>query len=120
MFPYDEFAELCACEAPIYQSEWLRKQQHQTAGPQVANNEPGDAVAPPEAKPGANQVPHPEHAQSTPPLEPNHSVADPFVIPEGRMRVPDATGGAYDAVPDTTSSLRLPFSIQKGRFGKRR
>jgi hypothetical protein len=96
-------------EAQIYQAEWLRNKQHDA--------DPGDAVVPPEAKPGANQVPEPEHApQPTPPLERNPSPANPYVIPEGRMRVPDATGGAYDAVPDT----RLPFSIQKGRFGKRR
>jgi hypothetical protein len=96
-------------EAQIYQAEWLRNKQQDA--------DPGDAVVPPEAKPGANQVPEPEHApQPTPPLERNPSPANPYVIPEGRMRVPDATGGAYDAVPDT----RLRFSIQKGRFGKRR
>jgi hypothetical protein len=93
-------------KAEIYTAEWLRKQQQGS-----------DAVVPSEDKTGANEIPHPEHApQPTPPLEPNHSVANPVVIPEGRMRVPDATGGAYNAVPDT----RLPFSIQKGRFGKRR
>jgi hypothetical protein len=96
-------------EAQIYQAEWLRNKQQDA--------DPGDAVVPPEAKPGANQVPEPEHApQPTPPLERNPSPANPYVIPEERMRVPDATGDAYDAVPDT----RLPFSIQKGRFGKRR
>jgi hypothetical protein len=100
-------------EAQIYQAEWLPNRQQDA--------DPGDLVVPSEAKPGANQVPHPENAlehapQPTPPLERNPSPANPFVIPEGRMRVPDATGGAYDAVPDT----RLPFSIQKGRFGKRR
>ena len=96
-------------KAEIYESEWLRKKQQST--------DPGDAVVPAEDKAGANEIPHPEPApQPTPPLEPNHSVANPVVIPDGRMRVPDATGGAYDAVPDT----RLPFSIQKGRFGWRR
>jgi hypothetical protein len=98
-------------KAEIYEAEWLRKQQQY--------DEPGDAVVPPEAEPGANQVPHPEHApQPTPPPERNHSVANPFI--EGRMRVPDATGSIFDAALDTTMSLRLPFSIQKGRFGKRR
>ena len=94
--------------AEIYESEWLRKKQQDA--------DPGDAVVPSEAKPVANQVPHPEPAPQPTPPEPNHIVANPLVIPEGRMRVPDATGGAYDAVPDT----RQPFSIQKGRFGKRR
>ena len=94
--------------AEIYESEWLRKKQQDA--------DPGDAVVPSEAKPVANQVPHPEPAPQPTPPEPNHIVANPLVIPEGRMRVPDATGGAYDAVPDT----RQPFSIQKGRFGWRR
>ena len=94
--------------AEIYESEWLRKKQQDA--------DPGDAVVPSEAKPVANEVPHPEPTPQPTPPEPNHIVADPLVIPEGRMRVPDATGGAYDAVPDT----RQPFSIQKGRFGWRR
>ncbi len=96
-------------KAEIYAAEWLGKQQQ--------GNDPGDAVIPPEAKPAANQVSRPEHApQPTPPPDQIPSPLNPCVIPEGRMRVPDATGGAYDAVPDT----RLPFSIQKGRFGNRR
>jgi len=96
-------------EAQIYQAEWLPNRQQDA--------DAGAAVVFSEAKPAASQVPHPEHApQPTPSLEKNHTVANPVVIPEGRMRVPDATGGAYDAVPDT----RQPFSIQKGRFGRRR
>ena len=95
-------------KAEIYESEWLRKKQQ--------DGNPGDVV-PPEAKPAADEVPHPEPApQPTPSLEQNHTVANPVVIPEGRMRVPDATGGAYDTVPDT----RLPFATQKGRSGWRR
>jgi hypothetical protein len=92
----------------IYESEWLRKKQQDA--------DPGDAVVPSEAKPVANQVSQPEPVPQPTPPEPNHIVANPLVIPEGRMRVPDATGGAYDAVPDT----RQPFSTQKGRFGWRR
>ena len=99
-------------EAEIYTAEWLRKQQQ--------DGNPGDAVVPPEAKPGANQVNEPEHApQSTPPLDRNHpGPANPLT--EGRMRVPDANGSIFDAALDITMSLRLPFSLQKGRFGKRR
>jgi hypothetical protein len=98
-------------KAEIYAAEWLHKPQHQAAAPQAADNDPGDT--------GANQVPHPEHApQPAPPLERNPSVANPFI--EGRMRVPDAIGSIFDAALDTTMSLRLPLSIQKGRFGKRR
>jgi hypothetical protein len=96
-------------QAEIYQAEWLPNRQQDA--------DPGDAAVPPEAKPVVNQGPHPEPApQPTPSLEQNHTVANPVVIPEGRMRVPDATVGAYDALPDT----RQPFSIQKGRFGRRR
>jgi hypothetical protein len=77
-------------------AEWLRKQ------PQY--DEPGDAVVPPEAK-------HVVEPQPTPPLEWNYpSVANPFVIPEGRKRVPDAIGIIFDAALDTTMSLRMPFS----------
>jgi hypothetical protein len=94
----------------IYTAEWLRKQQDQTPG-----ERPGDTVAP-EAQPVTNQVPEP---QPTPPLEPNQaSPANPFI--EARMRVPGAIRDISDPAPDTTSSLRLPFSIQKGRFGRRR
>jgi hypothetical protein len=88
-------------EAEIYASEWLRKQQQ--------DGDPGDAVVPPEAQPAANPVP-----------ERNPSPVNPFVIPEGRMRVPDAIGGIFDAALDTTMSLRLPFSIKKGPHGHRR
>jgi hypothetical protein len=104
--------------AEIYTAEWLRKQQDQAAGPQAAGNDPGDTVAPTESQPGADQVPQQEHApQPTPPLERNHpSLANPL-IPEGLMRVPDAIGGVFG---HTTSSLRLPFSLKKGRRGRRR
>jgi hypothetical protein len=99
-------------QAEIYTAEWLRKQQQ--------DEDPGDAVAPKEAQPVANQVPEPQHApQPTPPLDRNHpSPANPLI--EARMKVPEATGSIFDAALDTTMSLRLPFSMQKGRFGKHR
>jgi hypothetical protein len=86
-------------EAQINESEWLR--QHQQ-----------DDNASTKTQPGANQVPHPEHApQPTPPLAWNYpSVGNPFVIPEAKMRVPDAPGSIFDAALDTTMSLRLPFT----------
>jgi hypothetical protein len=100
-------------EAQIRSAQWLNKQQQ--------DGNPGDAVVPPEAKPGAQQAPEPERApQPTPPLHHNPGPLNPFVIPEARMRVPDAIGHIFDAVLDADTSLRLPFSIQKGRFGKRR
>ena len=100
-------------KAQMYSSQWRRKQQHQAAG-----EEPSDTVAPKEAQPGANQVPEPQPA---PPLERNHpSPANPVIVPEGIMGVPAATDGVFDAVLDTTSSLRLPFSTKKGPFAHRR
>jgi len=104
--------------AEIYASEWLRKSQHQAASPQAASEDPADTLNPSEAQPCAPQLPHQEHVpQPTPPPDPNHpSLAKPLTVPEGRMRVPDAHDGVNGAVPDT----RQPFSIQRGRFGKRR
>ena len=100
-------------KAEIYAAEWLRKQQQ--------DEDPGDAVVPQETQPAANQVPHPEHApQPTPPLERNPSPLNPFVIPDGRMRVPDAIGSIFDAALDKTMSLRLPFSTRRGPGGHRR
>ena len=88
-----------AIKAEIYTAEWLRKQ------PQY--DEPGDAVVPQQAK----QVAEP---QPTPPLAWNYpSVANPFIIPQNKMRVPDATGSIFDAALDTTMSLRLPFSKKR-------
>jgi hypothetical protein len=95
-------------KAEIYASEWLRKQQR--------DGNPGDTVVPPEAQPATNQVPKP---QPTPPLDPIPTPLNPFVIPDARMRVPDAIGSIFDAALDTTLSLRLPFS-GKGPRGHRR
>jgi hypothetical protein len=107
-------------KAEIYEAEWLGKQQHQAAAPQAADRDPGDTVAPPEAQ-SANHAPNPEHApQPTPPLERNPSPLNPFVIPEGRMRVPDANDSAFGGLLDTTRSLRLPLSLRKGPNGNRR
>ena len=97
-------------EAEIYAAEWLQKQQQQAAGPHAADKDQGETVVPEEAQPGAEKVPHPEPA---PPVDQNHPSPAKSLIPEGIMRVPGAAGGF---VEDT----RLPFSIQKGRFGWRR
>jgi len=102
-------------DAQIYVSEWRRK-QHEAAG-----EEPNETATPKQAQPGANQVPHPEHApQPTPPLDRTPSVANPFVIPEGRMRVPDATRNFFDVVLDPINCLSLPLSLRKGPPGHRR
>ena len=97
-------------EAEIYASEWLQKPQQQAAGSDAADKDPGETVAPQETQPIANQVTHP---QPTPPADQNQPSPAKSLIPEGIMRVPGAAGGF---VEDT----RLPFSIQKGRFGWRR
>jgi hypothetical protein len=97
--------------AEIYASEWLRKQQHQAADPQVAGKDTGDTVAPTQAQPSANQVPEPP---PPPPLAQNQSVVNPFVIPEARMRVPDATRNFFDAVLDTPNSRNLSLSLKNG------
>jgi hypothetical protein len=93
-------------KAEIYTSERLHKQQQ--------DGDPRDTVIPPEAKPATRQAPKPQPAP-TPDQIP--SPLNPFVIPEGKLRFSDPTGGIYDAA--TTLSLRLPFSVQNGRFGKR-
>jgi hypothetical protein len=113
-------------KADIYESEWLRKQQHQAAG-----EEPGDPVAAAEAQPAALHVsasgptpepaPKPANDTSSPSLNRNEpSLANPFINPEKLNRVPDATDFAFDAILDTTVSPRQPFSIRKGSFGRRR
>jgi len=116
-------------KADIYTAEWLRKQQHQPVG-----EEPGDTVDAPEAQPPAPQVPEPgptpepapklANDAPPPPLDRNSdrnqpSLAD-SLIPQGLNWVPQATNSGFDAVLDTTSSLRQPFSVRKGPFGRRR
>jgi hypothetical protein len=111
--------------AEMYQAEWLRKQEHQAAG-----EEPGDPIAATEAQPAAPQVPEPEPAPERAPkpandtLSPNldrnqPTVANPFINPERLSRVPDATGGIFDAIVDRGNSLRLSFLPDK-RFSGRR
>jgi hypothetical protein len=115
--------------ADIYAAEWLRKQQHQAAG-----EEPADTVAAAEAQPAADQVPDPEPAPNPDPKPATNapspspdssfdrnqpSLADPL-IPQRLNRVPQATGSGFDAVLDPTSSLRQPFSLKRGPFGRRR
>jgi hypothetical protein len=117
-------------KAQIYESQWLREQQHQPVPEQ-----PGDPVAGTEAQPAAPQVPHPEPApEPTPEPAPelaNHasspnldssqpSVANPFINPERLNWVPDATGHVFDAVLDRGSFLRPSLSLNKRFSGRRR
>jgi hypothetical protein len=106
-------------EAQTRSAQWLNKlQQH---------GNPGDAVVPPEAKPGAQQAPKPEPRPASaidapsPHVDRNHlSVANPFINPPKLSPIPAATDFTFDTVLDTNTSLSLPLSIQKGHFDKRR
>jgi hypothetical protein len=119
-------------KADIYTAEWLRKQQHQSAG-----EDPGDPVAE-EAQPAAPQATDLEHAPDqvlkpaagAPPTPPHRnddrnfdhdqpSLADPL-IPHRLNRVPLAEDSGFNTLLETTSSPRHPFSIRKGPFGRRR
>jgi hypothetical protein len=112
--------------AEIYTPEWRRKQQHQAAG-----EKPGDAVAAAEAQPAAPQVPDPEPAPN-PALKPatdappdrNYDRNQPSpadsLIPQALNRVPLATDSGFNALMDSTSSPRQPFSLKKGPFARRR
>jgi hypothetical protein len=91
----------------IYASEWRRKQ--------LQDKEPSDTAAPTQAQPSTNQVPQPDHAPPPPPpLVQNHSVLNPFVIPEARMRFPDAPRNFYDVALDTPNSRNLSLSLRTG------
>ena len=103
-------------KAEIYSAAWRRQQ------PQAAVEEPGGSVAATPAEPAVPQAPDPE---PPPPLrrnlDPNQpSLANPFINPPQLNRVPAATGSLLDAVLDTAGSPRLPFSLKKGPFARRR
>jgi hypothetical protein len=111
-------------KAQIYESEWLRKQQHEPAC-----EEPRDPVAATKTQPAAPPVPHlePEPApelandKSSSNLDRNQpSIANPFINPESLNRVPDATGLVFDAVLDRGSSFKPFFSPGKRFSGRRR
>jgi hypothetical protein len=114
-------------KADIYEAEWLHKQQHQPAG-----EEPSDPIAATEPQPAASQpaparrVPEPEPglnlaaAAPTPHPDQNQPGLSTPLVPQGTNWVPQATGGGFEAFRHAASSLTQPFSIQKGRFGRRR
>ena len=117
-------------KAQIYESQWLRKQQHEPAC-----EEPRDPVATTKTQPAAPPVPHPEPVPEPTPepapepandtsssnLDRNQpSLANPFINPEPLNRVPDATGLVFDAVLDRGSSLRRSLSLGKRFSGGRR
>ncbi len=102
-------------KADIYASQWRRHQ------PQAAVEEPGGPVAATEAQPTAPQAPDPEPPPPIHRNEPNQpSLANPFTIPQPLSRVPAATECVVDAVFDAAGSARLPFSLKRGPFKRRR
>jgi hypothetical protein len=117
-------------KAQIYESQWLRKQQHQPV-----TEEPGDPVAGTKTPPAPPQVPEPQPAPeptpepapepandtSSPSLDRSQpSVANPFINPERLNWVPEATGLVFDAALDRGSSLRRSLSLGKRFSGRRR
>ena len=115
-------------EVKIYEAQWLREQKQK-----ALREQPGDPVAAPEAQPAA-QVPDPEPASNPacqpataappPATNPNLDRDQPIFpnppAPQAMNRVPLAEDRGFRALLDTVSSSRQPFSIQKGRFGRRR
>ena len=72
----------------------------------VSPSQPQPTATPVKAE--AKQVAQP---QPTPSVQWNYpSVANPFIVPQEKTRVPDTIGSIFDAALDTTMSLRMPFS----------
>jgi hypothetical protein len=99
--------------AQIYRAAWLAKQQSKTADPQ-----PGPALAQEEDEPGLAEPPsHSAEDAPTPPgptFDPSDSAfAHPFHPSE---TTPSALHAPAFAAPDT----RVPFSIKKNPFARRR
>jgi hypothetical protein len=63
-----------------------------------------------------------EHTELTAPLLVAIKIdrVDFIILPEGIMRVPGATASGFGGLLDTTMSLRLPLSLNKGSNGNRR
>ena len=113
-------------EPDIYASEWLRKQQHHAACEQ-----PTDPVNATKTRPAAPHVPEPNPTPE-PPAKPANdtssanldrnqpSTLNPFINPEKRNWVPDATDLVFDAVLDRANPIRLSFSPDRRFSGRRR
>jgi hypothetical protein len=111
--------------AEMYEAEWLRKQEHQAAGEEpddpIAATEAQPAPHVPEPEPAPERAPKPGNDTSSPNLDRSEpSPANPFINPERLNRVPDATGGIFDALMDRGNSLRLSFLPDKRFSGPRR
>jgi hypothetical protein len=120
-------------EPQIDISQWLRAQQHQ-----AVDEEPGDAIGATEVQPAPSHAPEPDSAPKpgtdapTPPSGLNFARSDDrdfdpkelsfagSLISQALNRVPLATNSGFDAAPNSATSPRQPFSLKKGRFGRRR
>jgi hypothetical protein len=94
---------------------------------QAEHEEPAAEVAPEAAQPdspiAAEPKTSPKPAASLaidPPPQNQPSQLNPFINPEKRNWVPDASVNYFDVALDTTSSLSLPLSLKKRRFGGHR
>jgi hypothetical protein len=102
-------------EPDIYEAEWLRKRQQP-----AADEESGDPVAVAEPQPDEPHIPEPHipepvAGKPAPNLGPDQPNVANSLIPDGFNWVPLATGNGFEGLRDT----RQPFSIKKGRFGRR-
>jgi hypothetical protein len=101
-------------EVDIYPAAWLGRQQEENIDPQ-----PDPAVAQEEEEPGLTEPETPLHSAGNPPLPP---VPTPSPKPSGfasRFNSPETTSTPPHApsfVPDT----RVPFSINRNPFARRR
>ena len=100
-----------AVEPDIYQAEWLPHRKQQPAA-----EEPGDPAAteaqPAAPEPAPNPVPPPPTAPDVARNQPSFAGS---LMTQASNWVPQATGRGFEALLDS----RQPFSIKKGRFGRR-
>jgi hypothetical protein len=108
----------------IYRAAWLREQPGETIDPQPGpaivreEDEPASPGAPwkPEPTPGsAGNAPPPSGVASSPTSDPSESAF------ANRLSPSEATQSSpYARVPGSAPDIRIPFSIKKNLFGRRR
>jgi hypothetical protein len=104
----------------IYPAAWLRRQQGETIdpqpGPALVEEEDEPNLAEPEPAPGsAGEAPPPPGTTPNPIFDPSGSAfANPFGSSETTSSAPHAP--VFASAPDT----RVPFSIKKNPFARRR
>jgi hypothetical protein len=110
--------------AEIYRAEWLREQPGETIDPQ-----PGPAIAQEEDEPASPGIPwKPEptagsagDAPPPPGIPPNPTFGPGESAFANRLGpLETAPSSPYARVPDSAPDTRVPFSINKNLFGRRR